>query len=306
MSDVVNKLWGFCHTLRHEGIDYGDYIEQLTDLLFLKMADEREVHLSDKYNWESLKGFSGGDLMDHYTDTLRQLSKEEGLLGEIFSQSQNRFNNPVSLKRLINLIDEDEWTAMDVDVKGAAFEGLLEKSASEGKKGAGQYFTPRPLIYSIVKLMKPDPRGNASFVISDPACGTGGFLVTASSNGFNQIIEKELDKLMTRTSNRPLPSGRMSLMDAYIISIIFGIVGLGILFLYLGTYCFLLGLFALLSYTLIYTPLKKVTPFAVFVGAFPGAIPPLLGYVAATGKFDIFSFFQDGTNTYGVTNGQNY
>ena len=179
MSDVVNKLWGFCHTLRHEGIDYGDYIEQLTYLLFLKMADEREVHLSDKYNWESLKGLSGGDLMDHYTDTLRQLSKEEGLLGEIFSQSQNRFNNPVSLKRLINLIDEDEWTAMDVDVKGAAFEGLLEKSASEGKKGAGQYFTPRPLIYSMVKLMKPDPRGNASFVISDPACGTGGFLVTA-------------------------------------------------------------------------------------------------------------------------------
>ena len=179
MSDVVNKLWGFCHTLRHEGIDYGDYIEQLTYLLFLKMADEREVHLSDKYNWESLKSFSGGDLMDHYTDTLRQLSKEEGLLGEIFSQSQNRFNNPVSLKRLINLIDEDEWTAMDVDVKGAAFEGLLEKSASEGKKGAGQYFTPRPLIYSMVKLMKPDPRGNPSFVISDPACGTGGFLVTA-------------------------------------------------------------------------------------------------------------------------------
>lgn len=115
----------------------------------------------------------------------------------------------------------------------------------------------------------------------------GGFLVTASSNGFNQIIEKELDKLMTRTSNRPLPSGRMSLLDAYIISIVFGLVGLGILFLYLGTFCFLLGLFALLSYTLIYTPLKKVTPFAVFVGAFPGAIPPLLGYVAATGKFDI-------------------
>jgi type I restriction enzyme M protein len=179
MSDVVNKLWGFCHTLRHDGVDYGDYIEQLTYLLFLKIADEREVHLTDKYNWQSLKVLSGSDLMDHYTDTLRELSKEQGLLGEIFAQSQNRFSNPVSLKKLLNLIDEDEWTAMDVDVKGAAFEGLLEKAASEGKKGAGQYFTPRPLIQCMVRLMKPDPRRNPSFTITDPACGTGGFLVAA-------------------------------------------------------------------------------------------------------------------------------
>lgn len=179
MSDVVNKLWGFCHTLRHEGIDYNDYIEQLSFLLFLKMADEKEVHLTDKYNWQSLKKLSGGNLMDHYTDTLRELAKEQGLLGEIFTQAQNRFNNPVSLKKLLNLIEEDEWTSMDVDVKGAAFEGLLEKAASEGKKGAGQYFTPRPLIQSMVRLMKPDPRGNKSFTISDPACGTGGFLVCA-------------------------------------------------------------------------------------------------------------------------------
>ncbi len=179
MSDVVNKLWGFCHTLRHDGVDYGDYIEQLTYLLFLKMADEREVHISNAYHWQSLKTLSGGDLMDHYTDTLRVLARESGLLGEIFAQSQNRFSNPVSLKRLINLIDEDEWTAMDVDVKGAAFEGLLEKAASEGKKGAGQYFTPRPLIQVIVKMMQPDPRGKSDFRISDPACGTGGFLVSA-------------------------------------------------------------------------------------------------------------------------------
>jgi len=179
MSDVVNKLWGFCHTLRHDGVDYGDYIEQLTYLLFLKMADEHEVHISDKYNWQSLIKLSGGDLMDHYTDLLRELAKEKGLLGEIFTQSQNRFSNPVSLKKLLGLIDEDEWTAMDVDVKGAAFEGLLEKAASEGKKGAGQYFTPRPLIQCMVRLMKPDPRGKKDFTISDPACGTGGFLVAS-------------------------------------------------------------------------------------------------------------------------------
>jgi protoheme IX farnesyltransferase len=115
----------------------------------------------------------------------------------------------------------------------------------------------------------------------------GGFFVTAASNGFNQIIEKDLDKLMNRTSKRPLPDGRMSLTDAYIISITFGVVGLAILYIWLGLACFLLGLFALASYTFIYTPLKQKTPFAVFVGAFPGAIPPLLGYVAATGRFDI-------------------
>ncbi len=116
---------------------------------------------------------------------------------------------------------------------------------------------------------------------------TGGFFVTAASNGFNQIIEKDLDKLMNRTSNRPLPDGRMSLSEAYIISIAFGVVGLSILYIWLGLACFLLGLFALISYTFIYTPLKQKTPFAVFVGAFPGAIPPLLGYVAATGRFDV-------------------
>jgi protoheme IX farnesyltransferase len=115
----------------------------------------------------------------------------------------------------------------------------------------------------------------------------GGFFVTAASNGFNQIIEKDLDKLMNRTSNRPLPDGRMSLTEAYIISITFGVVGLAILYIWLGLACFLLGFFALASYTFVYTPLKQKTPFAVFVGAFPGAIPPLLGYVAATGRFDV-------------------
>ena len=179
MSDIVNKLWGFCHTLRHDGIDYGDYIEQLTYLLFLKMADEKEVHVPKKFNWQALKKKAGVDLLDHYTDTLRALAKEDGLLGEIFNQSQNRFSNPVNLKRLINLIDEEEWSAMDVDVKGQAFEGLLERSASEGKKGAGQYFTPRPLIESIVRVMKPDPRSSPKFKISDVACGTGGFLVAS-------------------------------------------------------------------------------------------------------------------------------
>ena len=179
MTDIVNKLWGFCHTLRHDGIDYGDYIEQLTYLLFLKMADEKDVKIPKKYNWESLKKESGQPLLDHYSDVLRNLRKEPSLLGDIFAQSMPRFNNPVNLKLLINMIDKEEWSAMDVDVKGAAFEGLLEKSASEGKKGAGQYFTPRELIKSIVRVMKPDPRPDNEFTVCDPACGTGGFLMCA-------------------------------------------------------------------------------------------------------------------------------
>lgn len=178
MSDVVQKLWGFCHTLRHDGIDYGDYIEQITYLLFLKMADERGVDLPGDTDWPILAQKSGSELTDHYIDSLRILGKQEGMLGNIFAGAQSRFNNPVNLKRLISLIDEIQWIELDVDVKAAAFEGLLEK-AGESKKGAGQYFTPRLLIQSIVRCMKPDPRVSNEFTIIDPACGTGGFLVSS-------------------------------------------------------------------------------------------------------------------------------
>lgn len=179
MGDIVNKLWGFCHTLRHDGIDYGDYIEQLTYLLFLKMSDEKSLKLPRDCDWNSLKEKSGTELTDHYSDMLRKLRGQPGILGDIFAQATHHFTQPVNLKKIINMIDEENWSALDVDVKGAAFEGLLEKAASEGKKGAGQYFTPRVLIQSIVRLMKPDPRGKTGFKICDPACGTGGFLVCA-------------------------------------------------------------------------------------------------------------------------------
>ena len=179
MTDVVGKLWGFCHTLRHDGVDYGDYIEQITYLLFLKMADEREVKLPAECTWPKLRDKSGTALIDHYIDTLRKLGKEKGILGDIYSGAQSRFANPVNLKKLINLIDEVEWTSLGVDVKAEAYEGLLEKAASEGKKGAGQYFTPRVVIQSVVRCIKPDPRAHKEFTVCDPACGTGGFLVCA-------------------------------------------------------------------------------------------------------------------------------
>ncbi|MGW1341376.1 N-6 DNA methylase [Kribbella sp. NPDC002412] len=179
MTDVVGKLWGFCHVLRHDGVDYGDYIEQLTYLLFIKMADERGIELPEDTDWPYLRKQSGTDLLDAYVEALRLLGKQPGILGDIFSGAQSRFGNPVNLQKLIGIIDETEWTSLDVDIKAAAFEGLLEKAAAEGKKGAGQYFTPRLLIQSMVRCIKPDPRGSKDFTISDPACGTGGFLVAA-------------------------------------------------------------------------------------------------------------------------------
>jgi type I restriction enzyme M protein len=190
MSDVVQKFWGFCHTLRHDGIDYGDYIEQITYLLFLKMADERDIDLSRMRAqeegepaidcaWPALSLLTGDALTQHYVGVLRALGRQGGLLGDIFFGAVSRFNNPANLKRLIGLIDETEWTALQVDLKAAVFEGLLEKAASEGKKGAGQYFTPRLLIQSIVRCVQPDPRDQDEFTICDPACGTGGFLVVA-------------------------------------------------------------------------------------------------------------------------------
>ena len=223
MSDIVNKLWGFCHTLRHAGVDYGDYIEQITYLLFLKMADESDVELPKGHDWSSLHKLSGSALIDHYADVLRKLREEEGILGDIFNGAQSRLDNPVDLKKLINLIDAETWSEMGVDVKGAAFEGLLERAASEGKKGAGQYFTPRPLIESICNVMKPDPRANPQWTLCDPACGTGGFVICAydwlkAATG-NKFDYRDFERIKTQTYyaqdlvQRPR---RLALMNAFL------------------------------------------------------------------------------------------
>lgn len=223
MSDIVQKLWGFCHTLRHDGVDYGDYIEQLTYLLFLKMANEKAVTIPKGCDWVSLKAQSGTALTDHYGEVLRKLRDADGLLGDIFTQATSRFTNPVNLRRLIGMIDEEEWSAMDVDVKGAAFEGLLEKAASEGKKGAGQYFTPRPLINTICKVMKPDPRGKSGFTICDPACGTGGFLISAyewlvgESKGVFERADAKRIRTATYYGQELVPRPRrLALMNLYL------------------------------------------------------------------------------------------
>lgn len=223
MSDVVQRLWGFCHVLRHDGVDYGDYIEQITYLLFMKMADERAVTLPKGCSWRELETQSGTALTEHYADALRALGKQPGILGDIFSGSMPRFNNPVNLRKLISLIDETEWTSLDKDVKAEAFEGLLEKAASEGKKGAGQFFTPRPLIQSICDVMKPDPRPRNDITIYDPAVGTAGFLVCAyewllaeTKGAFDRDVAKRI-KTKTYYGQELVPRPRrLALMNLFL------------------------------------------------------------------------------------------
>ena len=223
MSDVVNRLWGFCHTLRHDGIDYGDYIEQITYLLFLKMADERGVEVPPGCDWRTLREQSGSDLSDFYVDLLRKLAKQTGMLGDIYGEAQSRFSKPVNLKKLINLIDETEWTSLGVDVKAAAYEGLLEKAANEGKKGTGSIFTPRVLIQSICRVMRPDPRVHREFTICDPACGTAGFLVAAyewlveqSKGVFDRDVARRVKKHTYFGQDLLVRSRRLSLMNLYL------------------------------------------------------------------------------------------
>ncbi|MGN6802695.1 MAG: N-6 DNA methylase [Ginsengibacter sp.] len=181
-SSIVSKIWAFCNTLRDDGVGYGDYLEQLTYLLFLKMADEysrppynRDMPIPKQYNWESLTGKSGDELETHYSKLLRELGSEKGILGQIFTKSQNKIQDPAKLYKLIALINAEQWVMMGVKDKGDIYEGLLEKNAEDTKSGAGQYFTPRALIKAMVACVRPEPMKT----IADPACGTGGFFLAA-------------------------------------------------------------------------------------------------------------------------------
>lgn len=186
MSDaslIVQKLWNYCNVLRDDGLSYQDYIEQLTFLLFLKMADEqtnppfsRPPIVPAGLDWSALRRLDGDALDVQYRHTLVELGKEPGTLGVIFRKAQNKIQDPAKLKRLVSdLIEREEWMTLDADVKGDAYEGLLAKNAEDVKTGAGQYFTPRPLIQAIVDVMQP----TAGMRVCDPAAGTGGFLLSA-------------------------------------------------------------------------------------------------------------------------------
>jgi len=182
-STIVQRLWNYCNVLRDDGVSYGDYVEQLTYMLFLKMADEQSKAPFNKpsiiptnFDWQSLLSKDGVELETHYIDTLKKLGQQKGMLGVIFRKSQNKIQDPAKLKRLIDLINGEVWTGLDIDVKGEIYEGLLQKNAEDTKSGAGQYFTPRPLIKAMVDVVKPQP----GETICDPACGTGGFLLAAN------------------------------------------------------------------------------------------------------------------------------
>lgn len=223
-STIITKVWNFCTVLKDDGVSYGDYLEQLTYLLFLKMADEyskpphnRELPIPKKYNWMSLVEQKGAELETHYIHLLRELSNQKGILGQIFTKSQNKIQDPAKLYKLIYMIDKEDWIGMRTDVKGEIYEGLLEKNAEDTKSGAGQYFTPRALIRTMVECLKPEP----SKTIADPACGTGGFFL-ASYNFINKnykldISEKKFLKLNTFAGNEIVyNTRRLCLMNLFL------------------------------------------------------------------------------------------
>jgi type I restriction enzyme M protein len=204
---IVSKVWNFAGVLRDDGVGYGDYLEQITYLLFLKMADElnqppynkglkfpklkdaqgEELPNAETCDWQTLSQKRGLELETFYNQMLRSLSNEKGILGQIFTKSQNKIQNPSMLQKVIDMIDKEQWSMMGVDIKGQIYEGLLEKNAEDTKSGAGQYFTPRALIKAIVACIRPQPLKT----IIDPACGTGGFFLAAYDFIKNQGLDRE-------------------------------------------------------------------------------------------------------------------
>jgi len=194
-SALISKVWNFAGVLRDDGVSYGDYLEQITYLLFLKMVDElgkppynktlklprlkdvegNEIKDSELCNWETLRQKRGSELEAFYSQMLRSLATEKGILGQIFTKSQNKIQDPAKLLKVIDMIDQEQWTMIGADIKGDIYEGLLQKNAEDTKSGAGQYFTPRSLIKAMVECVQPKPKRT----ICDPSCGTGGFFLAA-------------------------------------------------------------------------------------------------------------------------------
>jgi type I restriction enzyme M protein len=194
---IISRVWSFSTVLRDDGVPYGDYLEQLTYLIFLKMSDEyskppynRDLKIPEEYSWQTLIDKKGAELETHYINLLKALGKEPGLIGQIFVKAQNKIQDPAKLYRIVHMINSENWAMLGVDVKGTIYEGLLEKNAEDVKSGAGQYFTPRILIKAMVECIKPEPNKT----MADPACGTGGFFLAAYdyvSNPNNYQLNQE-------------------------------------------------------------------------------------------------------------------
>lgn len=190
---LTKKVWNLATTLSGQGIGFTDYITQLTYLLFLKMDNENvqifkeQSSIPSGYRWSDLICLDGLELVRQYEATLKQLSKQDNLLGTIYTKAQNKIDKPVYLKKVISMIDEEQWLIMDGDVKGAIYESILEKNGQDKKSGAGQYFTPRPLIQAMVECISPQ----IGETLCDPACGTGGFLLAAYDYMKVQTVNKD-------------------------------------------------------------------------------------------------------------------
>lgn len=179
-ATLVKKVWDIANVLAAAGVGFTDYITQLTYILFLKMDDEKEElglgsSIPDGYKWKDLLEYSGNDLVDKYEEILRELSKDTGLIGTIFTKATNKITAPVHLKKVIDMVSSENWYMMEGDFKGAIYESILEKNGQDKKSGAGQYFTPRALIKAMVDVVDP----KITETVADPACGTGGFLLAA-------------------------------------------------------------------------------------------------------------------------------
>lgn len=223
---LISKVWSFADVLRDDGVGYGDYLEQLTYLLFLKLADEytkppynRKLPIPDGYNWASMLSKRGAELDSHYVKLLQELGKASGILGQIFTKSQNKIQDPAKLYRIIAMINNENWSLMGTDLKGKIYEGLLEKNAEDVKSGAGQYFTPRALIMAMVECIHPEPEKT----ICDPACGTGGFFLASYDFLCNPVnyrldkAQKEFLKDRTFSGNEIVASARrMCLMNMFL------------------------------------------------------------------------------------------
>ncbi|MGN0605469.1 MAG: N-6 DNA methylase [Oscillospiraceae bacterium] len=196
-SALVKKVWDIANVLSAAGVGFTDYITQLTYILFLKMDEEKEEMglestIPEGCKWSDLAGLSGDDLSVKYEEILKELSKDTGLIGTIFTKATNKIDRPVYLKKVIDMVAEENWYMMEGDLKGAIYEGILEKNGQDAKSGAGQYFTPRALIQAIVDVVDP----KITETVADPCCGTAGFLLAAYENMRKQSKEAEKQKFL--------------------------------------------------------------------------------------------------------------
>lgn len=225
-TTIISKVWGMCGPLRDDGVSYGDYLEQLTYLIFLKMSDEyskppykKDTGIPEGYTWTDMNTLKGAELEEKYKDILEKLGEQGGILGKIFKQATNKVSNAAILYRIVQMIDKEKWVSMSSDVKGEIYEGLLQKNAEDVKSGAGQYFTPRPLIRAMVKCLRPEPMKT----IADPCCGSGGFFLaaqeflTAPGNFVLGREEKEFLKNNTFYGNELVSNTyKLCLMNLYL------------------------------------------------------------------------------------------